>query len=232
MVLAKIKSKNIKKEVDTSFRIQPKDILTFWKLYGTIQKELKGTKTLVPFEELISLLTPKLSIEEQLLLLEGVRVTNEIEHFLKYLKPEYFTGNAKISSSINKGIKIEDNYISDMSNLVDKFYEFRLAIRAAVDAGIFYRDNNNEFDKVELVGVCYLALKDFKLYFFKGDEKNNISQYLLNLITGLIIIKIKPSAFPSFQDYFLKKIYLKKDEIEDVIAPHTRLLKGNLLKDK
>ncbi len=232
LILAKIKSRNSK--VDVSYRIQPKDILTFLRLCITIGNELEGTKTLVHFEELITMLTPKLKSEEIESLIEGGLVTNEIEQFLKYLKPEYYIGNKKISDSLIKDIKVGDNYnyISDTSKLVDKFYEFRQAIRASVDAGIFYRENTNKVDKVELIGVCYLALKNYNLYFFKKDIQNNISQYLMNLITGLIIIKIYPSAFPSFQDYSLKKIDLKKAEIEDVIAPHTRLLKGNILKDK
>lgn len=107
------------------------------RLCVTIGNELEGKKTLVHFEELITMLKPKLKFEEIESLFEGGLVTNEIEQFLKYLKPEYYTGNKKISDSLNKDIKIGDNYISDMSQLVDKFYEFRPVIRASVDAGIF-----------------------------------------------------------------------------------------------
>ena len=107
------------------------------------------------------MLKPKLKFEEIESLFEGGLLTNEIEQFLKYLKPEYYTGNKKISDSLNKDIKIGNNYnyISDKSKLVDKFYEFRQAIRASVDVGIFYRENTNKVAKVELIGVCYLALK-------------------------------------------------------------------------
>jgi hypothetical protein len=70
-------------------------------------------------------------------------------------------------------------------------------IRAVKD----YINQNNKLTKLKLVKFIYKYLHHFKSKYPELKERDELSHYKLTVITGLIILKLKPDFIKNYSEY-------------------------------
>ncbi len=223
------------------------------KKSGIIKEKREGISTLVVNdEEVVEILNLIVSINEKLkdydlsysseellfrwksivvrnycsAFMESNVVVRFITEYCLNRKDYYFTNNISINNAIKDGIKIDIDFWSANTdfNLVGEI-SLNNMVKDSVIKAIEYRDNVECFVKSDFIKLCYGALRDYKRFKLNPTQKRQFTHYKLTVLTGLIVLKIKPDLFEKFQYSIKNNEYLTPSEIKGIIVSETNKCK-------
>lgn len=190
--MATTNKQNIKKVGYSYFEIPTKDVLKLHNLISAINLELKGKPTLKLFTEMVSLLKPSYSEDNLKDLVIEQSIINDVVKYLKKHKVYYFTDNTVINKAMKKGIKIDTNFLLEQTVTLDEKVCLDEMVRVGVRAVLSALEEDDKISQGRLIAVCFKALKKYKTANFEEKLYKSYKDYRLNVITGVIIIRIKP----------------------------------------
>jgi hypothetical protein len=206
-------------------KILKRDLSKYNKLISELEEKITDGETLAVFKELRDLIEYEFHLKHAKVMGAEHAAFNEVINYIFeencFAWCDFGVHDLMITSKTKKHHWV---FIDPKSALNDKESYYLMFIECIKKTQSYINACNNKkevFNKRKLVEVCYQSLRDYYVSDrIKKRKSNLLSHYKLTVITGLIIIHLKPDPFASFEESIREQVPLKPSEIKNVLSTY------------